>query len=101
MKNYSDIELRHYFQSALLYNIPKNLKRFSFEQKDQKLKIIAIFEKEPREFEKDCIWSATGEALGNYADEPETETTFLVEPKEQTFSDLKHLIFARYEAEEY
>lgn len=62
------VQLNKYFQTALLFNIPKSLKRLSFQTSKNTLNVLAVFETEPKEFEMDCIYSVTFEVLGNFSE---------------------------------
>ena len=95
------IELNKYFQTALLFNTPKGLKRLSYQISNNSLSVLAVFDSEPREFEMDCIYSTTGEVLGNYSYEILSSVCAKVEKGLTVISDLDNLIFARYEDEEY
>jgi len=95
------VELNKYFQTALLFNIPKGLKRLSYQISKSSLLVQAVFYSEPVEFEIDCIHSTTSEVLGNYSDEFNSSVCTKIEKECTKIPDLDNLIFARYDAEEY
>ncbi|KPZ67792.1 hypothetical protein AN944_03893 [Shewanella sp. P1-14-1] len=95
------VQLNKYFQTALLFNIPKSLKRLSFQISKNTLNVLAVFETEPKEFEMDCIYSVTSEVLGNFPGELSHSVCAKVEMESTTVADLSNLVFARYDAEKY
>jgi len=95
------VELNKYFQTALLFNIPKGLKRLSYQISKNTLDVQAVFDYEPREFEIDCIHSTTSEVLGNYSDEFNSSVCAKIENELTKITDLDNLVFARYDADEY
>ena len=94
-------EINKYFQSALLYNVPKKLVNLSYSIDGKMLIVKAIFESEPKQFELDCVYAATQEVLGNF--ETELESTIRVDTLSSInkANALDFLVFARYDSEEY
>ncbi|MEZ9237472.1 hypothetical protein [Shewanella sp. 10N.286.52.A9] len=95
------IELNSYFQSALLFNVPKNLVRLSYEISKNKLIVLAIFENIPMDYERDCINSTVGEVLGNYSEIISSKVEYQVKGGANKEIDLQNLVFAQYDSEMY
>ena len=85
----------------MLFNIPNGLKRLSYKLTGRELNVLAVFDAEPAEFQKDCVYSIVAEVKGHFINELTCSVQFKAEGSIPKVEDLNHLLFARYEAEEY